>query len=196
MGGPYGLDAPVHRQRRERSTKQGSNDHNESSVGDRFTANLDTGDLSNYQGMTNGAILEGHVDMARAKAGNTPGVLGLAFDRVRMPDGQTYKVYGSLIGLDSKSVTSENGRLVARPSAKNDNLKFVGYGAGAGALVAILTKGNVVSNTLIGGALGYLYGEIQKNPSKARNVTSEAGTQFGVRLTRDFSFQAVSSGKN
>jgi hypothetical protein len=181
---------------------------NDSVVGDRFTADLDTsgpagdpasgdaliaslqtGGDSNYQGMTSGAVLEGHVDFASAKTGDTPGVLGLAFDRVRLADGKTVAIHGSLIGLDSKSVAYENGRLVAKPGAKNDNLKYVGYGAGAGALVAVLTKGNVISTTLIGAALGFLFGEIQKSPSKSRDVTSEQGTKFGVRLTRDLTFR-------
>ncbi|MBI5708051.1 MAG: hypothetical protein HZC36_13805 [Armatimonadetes bacterium] len=164
---------------------------NGSSVGDRFTANVDTGDSMGYQGMTSGAVLEGHVDVARAKSGKTPGVLGLAFDRLRMPDGRTYAIYGSLIGLDSKSVTNDNGRLVAKSAAKNDNLKYVGYGAGGGALLAVLTKGNVITNSLICGALGYLYGEIQKSPAKSRNVTSEIGTRFGVRLTRELSYRGI-----
>lgn len=166
-----------------------------SSVGDRFTANIDTSDYSDYQGMASGAVLEGHVDVARPKEGDSPGVLGLAFDRIRMPDGRTYPIYGTLIGLDTKSVTNENGRLVAKPGAKKDNLKYVGYGAAGGALLAVLTKGNVVTTTLIGGALGYLFGELQKNPEKAQNVTSEAGTKFGVRLTRDLSFRPATADK-
>jgi hypothetical protein len=168
---------------------------NESKVGDRYTAILDTTDGASYQGLSSGAILEGHVDVARAKTGTTPGVLGLAFDRIRMPGGKTYPVTGSLIGLDSGSVSNENGRLVAKPGAKND-LKYVGYGAGGGALVAILTKGNVITNALIGGALGFLYGEIQKSPSKARNVTLDSGSRFGVRLTNDFAFRVPAIGLN
>jgi hypothetical protein len=162
---------------------------NNSEEGDLFTANLDTSGSSHYQGMSNGSVLEGHVDVARAKTGDTPGVLGLAFDRMRMPDGKTYKVYGSLIGLDANSVMRDNGRLTAKPGAKKDNLKWVGYGAGGGALISILTKGNLLSNTLIGAALGFLYGEIQKNPSQSNNVTSESGTKFGMRLTRDLNIQ-------
>lgn len=167
---------------------------NGSSVGDRFTANIDTSDYSDYQGMARGAVLEGHVDMARAKEGDEPGVLGLAFDRIRMPDGRTYPIYGTLIGLDTKSVTNENGRLVAKPGTKNDNLKYVGYGAAGGALLAILTNGDIVKDSLIGGVLGYLFGELQKNPAKAQNVTSDAGTKFGVRLTRDLSFRSATVG--
>ncbi len=165
---------------------------NKSAAGDRFTANLDTNGSSNYQGMASGAVLEGHVDVARAKDGDTPGVLGLLFDRVRMADGQTYPVHGSLIGLDSKSVDNDNGRLTAKSGSKSDNLKYVGYGAGGGALVAILTNGNILTNSLIGGALGYLFGEIQKNPQKSHDVTSEVGTKFGVKLNQDLSFQVAS----
>jgi hypothetical protein len=162
---------------------------NESSAGDRFEASPDTSNRPNYQGLSSDAVLEGHVDVVRARNRNTPGVLGLAFDRIRMPSGQTYKVYGVLIGLDSKSVDSKNGRWVARSNAKNDNLKFLGYGAGGGALVAILTKNNVLTSSLIGGAAGYLFGTTQKNPSAYRDVNNAQGTRFGLRLTRDFSFR-------
>jgi len=158
--------------------------------GDRFTARLDTSGSSGYQGLVSGAVLEGHVDAVRAKDGSTPGVLGLAFDRIRMPDGSIYPVRGSLISLDSKSVENVNGRLVARPGAKTDNLKYVGYGAGAGALVAILTKGNVLSTTVIGAALGYLYGEVKRDPAKINDVSLAAGTKFGVRLTDEFAFRS------
>lgn len=166
---------------------------NGSEVGDKFTANLDTAGNKDYQGMPTGAVLEGHVDVARAKSGETPGVLGLAFDRIRMADGQTYPVYGSLIGLDSKSVEYDDGRIIARKDAKTDNLKYVGYGAGGGALLAILTNGNIITNSLIGGALGYLFGEIQKNPEKSNNVTQQPGTKFGMKLTRDLTFRVAAA---
>lgn len=163
-----------------------------SSQGDKFTANLDTSGYSNYEGLPQGSIVEGHVDIVRAKSGDTPGVLGLKFDRVRLPNGQTYEVYGKLIGLDADSVTNDDGRIVAKSSAKDNNLKYVGYGAGAGALVAILTDGSVLSNSLIGGALGFLFGEIQKDPARSQNVVLESGTRFGMRLTNDFSFRVQS----
>jgi hypothetical protein len=165
----------------------------ESSAGDRFTASVDTGGLSNYEGLPQGSLLEGHVDVVRAKTGTTPGVLGLKFDRVRLPDGQVYTAYGTLIGLDKDSVENDNGRLVAKSTSRNDNLKYVGYGAGAGVLVAILTDGNILTNSLIGAALGYLFAEIQKDPSKSRNVVLDAGTRFGMRLTSDFTFKVASS---
>lgn len=163
---------------------------NNSRAGDRFTASLVTDNTNNYQGLRSGSMLEGHVEEVRARDGDTPGMLGLAFDRIRMPNGQVRQVHGTLIGLDTDSIDNDNGRWVAKPKGRNDNLKYLGYGAGGGALVAILTKGNVVTNSLIGGALGYLFGEIQKDPSKSRNVTQERGTKFGMRLTEDFSFRS------
>ncbi|MEQ1934069.1 MAG: copper amine oxidase N-terminal domain-containing protein [Fimbriimonadaceae bacterium] len=161
----------------------------ESRVGDIFKASLDTNGLADYQGIPNGSILEGHIDSANAKNGNTPGVLGLSFDRIRLPDGQIVPVTGTLIGLDKDSVIDENGRLVAKPGKVNDNLKYVGIGAGGGALIAILGKGNLLTNTLIGGALGFLFAELQKDPAKARDVTLESGSKFGVRLTRELMFR-------
>jgi hypothetical protein len=159
---------------------------NGSKSGDAFKATLDASAGPMYQGLANGTGLEGHVDVARSRSGKTPGVLGLAFDRITMPDGHVYGIQGSLIGLDSKSVEMKDGRMVAKAGAKNDNLKYVGYGAGAGALISILTKGNIISNTLIGAALGLVYGQVQKTSSDARDVALVAGSKFGVKLSKDF----------
>jgi len=155
-----------------------------SSAGDMFRATID-----GAKDVPAGTILEGRIDAARAKSGNTPGVLGLDFDRLRLPDGQTIAIVGTLIGLDADSVMMENGHLVAKSPKVNDTLKWVGYGAGAGALLSILTKGNLISNTLIGSALGLLYAEIQKDPAKAKDVDLDAGTKFGVRLTKELSMR-------
>lgn len=169
---------------------------NRSQQGDRFTATLDTNNTANYQGLIRGSVLEGRVDVARAKDGNTPGVLGLVFDRIRTPDGRTHPINGTLIGLDSDSVRHENGRMVAKPGRPNDNLKFIGYGAGAGTLVALVTDGNMLTNALIGGALGFIFGEIQKDPSRARDVSAQPGMQFGVRLTNEFSMPVAAPAVN
>lgn len=165
----------------------------DTTVGETFTAILDTGNDSHYQNMPKGSILEGHVDLVRPKTGDTPGVLGLAFDRIRLPNGTSAPIHGSLIGLDSKSVENLNGRLTAKPGSKNDNLKYVGIGAGGGALVAILTKGNILTNALIGGALGLLFGELQKNPSQSRDVTLASGAPFGVLLNQNMEIRRPST---
>ena len=154
----------------------------DSAVGDTFTANIDTKGSNTYMGIPSGTVIEGHVSSVRAMKGSTPGVLGLAFDQLRFPDGRTMAIDGSLIGLDTKSVADRNGRLVARKS-NNKDTKYVGIGAGAGALIALATHGNVVTTAVIGAALGYLYG--QQQTTNTRDVTLKSGTEFGVVLNRD-----------
>lgn len=155
-------------------------------VGDRFTVSIDPPNgMPDYLGLPAGTKIEGRLHSARAKDGSTPGVLGLEFDRIRLPDGRTAPIDGALIGLDSKYVEESGGRIVAKPAGRNDNLTYVGYGAGAGVLLSILGKGDLLTNALIGGALGFLFGEIQKDRNKSQDVTLEAGTKLGVRLERN-----------
>ena len=156
-------------------------------VGDKFKARLDTSDFDNYSGMSEGAILEGHVETVRARDNEAAGVLGLAFDRIRTADGRVYTIDGTLIGLDSKSIKNENGRLMATSAGKKDNLKWVGYGAGAGALVSLVANTNFLTSTVIGAALGFLFGEVQKD--NTRDVVLKEDTKFGVRLTESLSFR-------
>ena len=111
--------------------------------------------------------------------------------RIRLPNGTTAPIDGALIGLDNKSVVEENGRLVARSEARNDNLKYVGYGAGAGLLLSILGKGDAITNALIGGALGFLFGEIQRSQQRPKDVNLETGSKFGVRLTNELSVRTT-----
>jgi len=154
-----------------------------SSVGDTFTATVDTRGNDNYLGLPNGTKVEGHVNAVRARSGSTPGVLGLAFDRLRFPDGRTMAIDGSLVGLDTDSVDNRDGRLVARDSNHRDD-KYIGVGAGVGALVAVATKGNLISSAVIGAALGYLYDQ-NRATNNRHDVTLNAGSHFGVVLNRD-----------
>jgi hypothetical protein len=163
---------------------------NDSSVGDTFTATVDNSNGNRYMGLPDGTIIEGHVSTVRAMSGRTPGVLGLAFDRFRFPDGRSTDLDGSLIGLDTKSIDNVNGRLVARKSSNRDT-KYVGIGAGAGALIALATKNNVLTTTVIGAALGYLYDQ-QQNQNR-RDVTLGKGTQFGVVLNQDETIPAYNN---
>jgi hypothetical protein len=155
---------------------------NESRKGDSFTATLKTDDYSDNYGLPAGTKIEGIVDSARAKNDKDPGMLEVSFQRVRLPDGHSYTIDGSLIGLDNKSVDRKSdGRLVAKPSHRNDRLTWVGYGAGAGLIVGLLTK-HSLEDTLLGGLLGYGAGALQKGHSDARDVVLKPGTELGVRL--------------
>jgi hypothetical protein len=100
-----------------------------------------------------------------------------------LPDGRSGIISGALTGLDDKYVTDENGRLVAKSDHRNDTLTYVGLGAGAGVLIAILTDSDDwLRNGLIGAGLGWLFSEIQNNNSRPRDVTLAEDTAVGVRL--------------
>lgn len=161
----------------------GSLDSDTAYRGQMFTATVEPG-TAQALGLPLETRVEGHVDAVAKRDGSTPGVLGLAFDVLRLPDGRTAPLYGSLTSLDEDSVERVNGRLVAKNTSK-DNLKYVGYGAGGGALIAILSKGNILSSSVIGAALGYLYGELAKKPEQAHDVHLKSGAEFGVRLDKD-----------
>jgi hypothetical protein len=153
--------------------------------GDRFKAVVKA-DADGYSGLPEGTIVEGVVLQAKAKAGKEPGVLDLAFRSIQLPSGKTYDIDGSVIGLDNKSVErTSDGRLVAKKKGKNNRLVYAGYGAGAGALVGLLAGGKLkLENILIGGALGYLAGSLEKGKSEVNDVTLKEGTEMGVRLER------------
>jgi hypothetical protein len=157
---------------------------NKSQEGDKFTATLDTKGEAFYAGLPKGTTVIGHVSTARPKDGKDPGVLDLAYDSVVLPDGSKYPVHGSLIGLDAKSVETKDGHLVAKN--RSDDHKSVWIGAGAGAVLAVLTKGNILTNTVVGAALGYLYERLELGGSNVRDVNLKEGTTFGVRLDQDF----------
>lgn len=158
--------------------------------GDTFTATIQTDNGDTYQNIPEGTMIEGHVIAARKQRGDKPGLLEVGFDRLKMADGRTVNVDGSLISLDNKNVTrGDNGRIVAKGGNSKDNRSvWAGYGAGAGLIVGILGK-RPLENTVIGGLLGYLAGSVQQSQDKPKNVELSSGTEFGVRLNQDLALR-------
>jgi hypothetical protein len=155
-----------------------SSDKNQ--TGDPFTATI-TSDNSGYN-LPAGTRVEGVVSQVQQASSDQPGTLDVRFNDLRLPDGETYRIAGAPISLDSKSVQqTSNGQLVARPEHRNDRTKFIAYGAGAGLLIGSLLGSNVKGG-LAGAAAGYLYGQFHKNKSNGHEVVLKPGTEFGVRL--------------
>jgi hypothetical protein len=166
----------------------------DSQKGDTFTTTLHAGDTQDSSGLPDGTKIEGDVRSAIPQQGRDPGVLELSFQRLRLPNGRSYPIQGSLIGLDNKSVTrADDGRLVAKTAHRTDRLTYVGYGAGAGLIVGLLTR-HPLEDVLLGGGLGYLFGALQKGGSEPRDVELKPGTEFGVRLDQDLNFSAYRRG--
>lgn len=159
--------------------------------GDTFTATVksDSGDgNADFNVLPPGTKIEGVVRSARPKQDKNPGVLDLEFRHVRLPDGRSISIDGSLIGLDSKSVSRDrDGRLIAKPGHKTDRLTYVGYGAGAGLLIGALTK-KPIEGTVLGAGLGYLFGALEKNNNNPKDVVLKPGQEMGVRLDRRLSY--------
>jgi hypothetical protein len=155
----------------------------DSRKGDTFTATVKTSDGEDY-GLPDGTKVDGRVTGARPQRDKDAGVIEVSFERIRLPDGHSYAIDGSLIGLDNKSVERRaNGRLVATPSHQNDRLTYAGYGAGAGLIVGILTR-RPIEDAVLGGLLGYGFSALQKNHSDARDVVLKPGTEMGVRIDK------------
>lgn len=166
--------------------------------GDTFTATV----ISKQPGdseFPSGTRLEGIVREARAKSGNQPGVLDLAFTAAVLPDGTRYQLASQLVDISDKNQVDDDsrGRLTAtnRSRSSSDRLKVIGIGAAAGYVLGkvILKKNGVLSGVL--GALGGFLYDSSKNKSGVREATLPAGSELGVRLDRPVTY-ADSGGYN
>jgi hypothetical protein len=165
---------------------------NMSRPGDKFYVSL-RNESGEYAGLPIGTRIEGRVIAAKAQSGSDPGMLELGFDRIILPDGRSRSIDGSLIGLDNKSIVrNDNGLYAARPDKRDDRIVYAGYGAGAGLLLGVLGK-KPIEGALIGGALGYLLGQVQRDQRKPNNVYLKPGTEFGVRLDQDVTLRTATS---
>jgi hypothetical protein len=160
---------------------------NENREGDRFTATVVSG--RDDAGLPEGTRIEGVVREAIAENNGKPGVLDLDIRRIVFPNESTKTITADVISLNGKNIDRKDGRLVASGSNRsNEQLKWVGIGAGAGLLISTLTKGNTLVDTLLGAGAGYLYSELQRKG--ASDVNLKAGTEFGVRLNKPLAFNA------
>jgi len=155
--------------------------------GDRFTATVRTGSLDNYADIPSGTKVEGHIVAVHPRSGNHPAILDLSFDRLRFPNGKAVKIDGSLTSLDQRyAMENDDGVIMARHAngAQDQRMVYAGYGAGAGLLVGVLTN-RPLEGTILGGALGYILGQVQHDQRMTSNVRLEPGTEMGVRIKSD-----------
>jgi hypothetical protein len=153
--------------------------------GDRFTAVVRFG--RDDADMPEGTKVVGVVREALPSGDGKPGVLDLDFTKVIFPGGEAKPIEASLVSLDKKNVKYDSrGRLVAKDDKSKDRLKFVGIGAGAGLLIGALTKQNMLASIFVGAGGGLLANELSKK--KPDDVALKPGTEFGVRVDRQFAF--------
>jgi hypothetical protein len=157
----------------------------DSRPGDRFTGSI----RDDGSGLPSGTEVVGQVTDVQRATDHQPGVVDVEFRSLRTPDGRVYPIDGRLTSLDNDNVRkTSSGRLEARHNnSSSERNKFLGYGAGAGAVISALTGGSLLKGALLGGAAGFVLNQLNKDKNsngRYSEVNLKPGTAFGVELTR------------
>ena len=123
-------------------------------VGNTFTVNV-TEPVYSTTGVVVvpvGSTLVGRVDTVKpaAKSGN-PGEIDVSFTLVRLPNGKTRAINGSLTDLEGKTSSDNEGTATGK-KMEHRKLIFIGGGAAGGAVLGAAIGGG--KGALIGGLLG------------------------------------------
>jgi hypothetical protein len=161
--------------------------------GDRFTADLAPDDRS---GFPDGTRFEGTVTDVQHATKDQPGVVDLRFRTVVLPGGRALSINGRLASLNDDEVRkTADGRLESRHHGSSGKFdpKWVGYGAGGGAVLGTIFGGSFLKGALLGGLGGAVYGYLNRDKGHGgsyREVDVPSGTEFGIRLADRVSFDA------
>jgi hypothetical protein len=162
-------------------------------VGDRFTATVtepvysDTGVVV----IPVGSTLNGRVDSTRAaQKGGDPGQISISFVSVRLPNGATRSINGSLTDLSLDNAKSDNESTASGDKMKNRKLIFIGGGGAGGAVLGAAIGGG--KGALIGGILGAAGGFLGERMTKGEEAEVRSGTEFGVYLNQAISMPKFS----
>lgn len=157
-------------------------------TGDRFTTTVTEPVYSNdgIVVIPVGSTVTGKVDsVTPAKKGGDPGQISVSFVSVRLPNGTTRNINGSLTDLNTKSAKSDNEGGATGDDRKNDKIIFIGGGAAGGALIGAAIGGG--KGALVGGILGGLGGLAGERFTKGEEAQVKSGTEFGVSLNQSVS---------
>lgn len=130
-----------------------------------------------------GSTVNGRVDsVEKARKGGKPGTIDVSFTSVRLPNGTTRSINGTLTDLDTKDGKSDNEGTAAGDKMKHRKLIFIGGGGAGGALLGAAIGGG--KGALIGGIIGGVGGLITETQTKGEDVDVKSGTEFGVYLNQ------------
>jgi hypothetical protein len=147
-------------------------------VGNEFTSTVVTPIyVKGVEVIPAGSIVTGHVThVDRASRKSQAGSLDVTFTSVKIPNGLSYPISGSLVGPDG----SDNGADIQGKSSKKRNAKFIGRGMVVGGLI----------NGAAGVATGGLFGAARGLIKKGEEAQVDAGTEFDMMLNRSVSMSA------
>jgi hypothetical protein len=160
-------------------------------VGDTFTATLvDPVYSSNgVELIPAGSSVSGRVNaVQRARKNGTPATMDVGFYRVRLPNGRSSALNGSLTDLNASGSSSNNEGTVSAKKTSHRNAKFIGGGAAGGALIGAIAGGG--KGAAIGAGVGAGGGFIAKKLRKGHEVEVKEGTEFGVILNQSIALPA------
>lgn len=156
-----------------------------SQVGDTFTATVTEPAYSTSGAVVIpvGSTITGRVNaVKKAKKGGDPGTIDVAFTRLRLPNGTSRNINGSLTDLNTKQAKSDNESTASGDDRKNDKIIFIGGGAAGGAILGAAIGGG--KGALIGGLLGAGAGLLGERLTKGEDAEVKSGTEFGVILNQ------------
>lgn len=159
-------------------------------VGDTFRTTLTE---PGYSGtgvvvMPVGTIITGKVDsVTPAKKGGNPGQISVSFVSMKLPDGSTRAMNGSLTELNTKDAKSDNESVASGDKMKNRKIIFIGGGGAGGAVLGAAIGGG--KGALIGGLIGAGAGFLGEKFTKGEEAEVKSGTEFGVLLNQPMSMK-------
>ena len=154
-------------------------------VGDTFTVTTTEPVYSNTGAVVipAGSEIIGRITtVSRAVKGGRVGSMDASFIRVRLPNGYTKAINGSLTELDADRTESDNEGGVRGNTMKHRKAIFIGGGGVGGAVLGGAIGGP--KGALIGGLLGAGAGLLGERSTKGKEAEVNAGTEFGVYLNQ------------
>ena len=165
-----------------------------SRVGDTFTSTVvdPVYSANGIELVPSGSVITGSITaVQKSQKNGNPGSLTVSFYRLRLPNGRTAVINGSLTDLDSGSTSSDNEGTASAKKTSHRNAKFIGGGAGGGALIGALAGGG--KGAAIGAGVGAGAGFLAKKLLKGKEAEVKSETEFGVILNRSVSLPAFRS---
>ena len=119
-----------------------------------------------------------------AKKGK-PGQIDARFTSVRLPNGRTRAINGSLTDLTEGKTSSDDEGTASGKKMGHRKTIFIGGGAAGGAILGAAIGGG--KGALIGGILGGAGGLLGERYTKGPEAEVKSGTEFGVYLNQAIS---------
>src|SRR5258706_4570751 len=163
----------------------------EARIGDRFTANVVEPVYagSGIEVVPVGSRIGGRVTQVTRAGKRTPGSITVAFDSIRLPNGRTAVINGSLTTLQADNMNADNEGTVKGTSYRKRDAVFIGGGAADAAIIGGIAGGG--KGALIGGILGGALGTGARVLEKEKEAEVKSGRAFGVILNRSVSLPAT-----